>query len=322
MKYNRKPIPRLITVFGATGHLGGPVAKHAQQHAPDVKLRLVTSAPEKAEALQTGFPKAEVVIANYFDEASMTAALANAEGAFLVTPNFLDEEQAMPIFIRAAKAAGSLSHIVRLLGDAPGMTLDRVATPIREFMPQGPATQHLLAHGLLKASGLPVTYINCASYMMDNFLGAVGRPLREQHKLIVPVDRLNSFIDPRDVGETAACLLLSDNHRHIGHTYDLDNDHDVLRFSDVADLMTEVLGVKITYDGTPESFLRELGPRYRARMGIEKAAEYMVMVFEFEREHEIAWRRSDAVESIIGRKPTTLHEWLLEHKEKLVPPQA
>ena len=319
MGSNHKVKPRRIAVFGASGHLGQPLAEHVRANAPDVTLRLVTSVPDKIAALQERFPAAEVVTADYFDEAAMTSVLSGADGVFLVTPNFLDEERAMAIFIRAAEAAGGISHIVRLLGDAPGMTLDRVPEEIRAFIPPGPATQHLLAEHILRQSGLPVTFINCAAYMMDNFKKAIVRPLRERKILTAPIDRLNAFIDPRDVGVTAACLLLSDNHRHIGQTHNLDNGHDVMRFSQVAELMSEVFGETITHDASPEGFYRECGERYRKAMTNERAPEYMVRVFEFELENEVMWRRSDVVESIIGRKPKTLRDWLVENRDDLRP---
>lgn len=318
MPENRKPLPETITIFGASGRLGDPLARYVQTHAPQVKLRLVTSARAKQADLESRFPGADVRIASYYDEPSMAAALEGADGVFLVTPNFLDEERAMPIFARAARAAGTIAHIVRLLGDPPGMTLDRVPAEIRDFRPHGPATQHLIAKEILHTSGLPVTFINCAAYMMDNFLATPARLLRERHELVVPVNRLNAFIDPRDVAAVAACLLLSDNHRHIGQIYHLDNGHDVMRFSQAAELMGEIFGMPIGYDGSKERFIRDLGDRYRTVMGHERAPEYMVSVFEYELENEVTWRRSDVVEAIIGRKPTTLAEWLTEHRDQIL----
>ena len=319
MPENRKPKPGLITVFGAAGRLGGPLARYVRAQAPHVILRLVSSSPAKASKLEAEFPGAQVVVANYFDEPSMRTALDGANGVFVVTPNFLDEEKAMPVFVRAAKAADTIVHIVRLLGDPPGMTLERVPASIRDFRPHGPATQHLLAKDILERSGLPITFINCAAYLMDNFLSTPAAMLRERHELVVPVNRMNAFIDPRDVGDTAACLLLGDNHRHIGQIYHLDNGHDVMRFSEVAEVMTRVFGVPISYDGSKERFFRDLGARYRKIMGNERAAEYMVDVFEYELENEVTWRRSDVVEAIIGRKPKKLEEWLQEHRERILP---
>lgn len=316
MNDDRKPIPRSIVVFGAAGRLGGPVARYVSAHAPAVRLRLVTSQQQKQDALRKAFPAAEIVVANYLDAASMQAALAGIEAVFLVTPNFLDEAAAMEIFAHTVHEAGTVRHIVRLLGDAPGMTLERV--PAELHGPGGPATQHLIAKRTLDAARLPITYINIAAYLLDNFIN-IGQAIREKRTLINPSDRLMAFVDPRDVAEVAARILLSPNHRHIGQYYCIDNGHDVMRFSDVAAIMSEVLGVRITHDGAGETFVRELGPGYNRKMGNPHAAEYFVRYFEFEYEIETVWRRTDFAETILGRKPKTLRAWLEEHRTVLMP---
>ena len=315
MSDNLKVVPKSITIFGASGRIGGPVARFIRKERPDIRLRLATSSPQKRAALEKEFPEAEVVVADYLDEASMERALQNSEGIFLVTPNFLDEERAMAIFVRVAQRLPSLKHIVRILGDPPGMTLERVPKELRDYK-GGTAVQHLHAKRVLDAANLPITYINIAAYLMDNLIN-MARLLREERKLIIPFDRLMAFVDPRDVGETAARLLLSDNHRHIGQYYHIDNGHDVMRFSAVAQIMSEVIGEPVAYDGTGEAFVREFGPRYRERMKDERAGEYFLSYFKFEHDNETVWRRTDFCESILGRKPTTLKDWLTEHRSAL-----
>ena len=318
MSDERKRLPSRIVVFGAGGRLGGPVAGFIQQHAPAVRLCLVTSRSEQQPALRKNFPNAEIAVASYLDAVSMQRALAGAEGVFLVTPNFLDEQAAMEIFVRSVREAGTIVHILRILGDPPGMTLERVPPDLRG---PGTATQHLIAKRVLDAANLPITYINIAAYMLDNFLG-IGQPIREARTLIAPYDRLMAFVDPRDVAEVAARILLSKNHRHIGQYYHIDNGHDLMRFSAVAEVMSEVLGVKITHDGTPQTFTKVLGPRYNQRMGTSNAGEYFPRYFEFEYENETVWRRTDFAETILGRKPVTLRAWLEEHRAALIPTPA
>lgn len=315
MSAERKLLPSRIVVFGAGGRLGGPVAAFIDRYAPDVRLCLITSRPEQQPALRQKFPRAGIAVASYLDEVSMQRALVGAEGVFLVTPNFLDEQAAMQIFARAVREAGTLVHIIRILGDPPGMTLERIPPELRGI---GTATQHLIAKRTLDAANLPITYINIAAFMLDNFLG-IGQPIRQARTLIAPFDRLMAFVDPRDVAEAAARILLSPNHRHVGQYYHIDNGHDLMRFSAVAEVMSEVLGVEITHDGTPETFVKVLGPRYNQRMGTAHAAEYFARYFEFEYENETVWRRTDFAETILGRKPVTLRAWLEEHRAALMP---
>jgi len=46
---NNKPIPRSVLVFGAAGHIGGPLAGFLHREAPQIHLRLASSKPERAD---------------------------------------------------------------------------------------------------------------------------------------------------------------------------------------------------------------------------------------------------------------------------------
>jgi hypothetical protein len=123
------------------------------------------------------------------------------------------------------------------------------------------------------------------------------------------------FIDPRDIAEVAARLFLSDNHRHIGQFHTLNNGHDLMRFSDVSEVMSEVFGEQITHDGSKEAFFEAyehgyLGPIRHALWDF----------FEYERENEVVWAPNDFVERTLGRKPVTVREWLKEHAAELLAP--
>ncbi|TAL03619.1 MAG: hypothetical protein EPO08_03785, partial [Rhodospirillaceae bacterium] len=81
-----KAIPRSIGIFGASRHIGKPMARWLRYSAPHVRLRLITSRPASAEALHAEFPDCEVAIGNYDDLSILAAAVAGMEGLFVVTP--------------------------------------------------------------------------------------------------------------------------------------------------------------------------------------------------------------------------------------------
>jgi hypothetical protein len=110
----------------------------------------------------------------------------------------------------------------------------------------------------------------------------------------------------------AGRLFLSDNHRHIGQFHTVNNGHDLMRFSDVAELMSEVFGEKITHDGSKEGFL----DAYSQRFG--PGCAHLWEFFEYERENEVVWARNDFAERTLGRKPLTVREWLREHAQILL----
>src|SRR3546814_6710046 len=55
---------------------------------------------------------------DYLDPASMAAALEGISAAFVVTPDFLDEQRAMEILCAEAKSRKTLRQILRILRSA------------------------------------------------------------------------------------------------------------------------------------------------------------------------------------------------------------
>src|SRR3546814_16246148 len=60
-------------------------------------------------------------------------------------------------------------QIVRILGDPPNMSFNKVPDIVRAFG-RGTAIQHLQAKEVLEQSDLPVTSLNIASYLMDDLV--------------------------------------------------------------------------------------------------------------------------------------------------------
>jgi uncharacterized protein YbjT (DUF2867 family) len=306
---NSKPIPRSILIFGASGHIGGPLAHFLSRAAPQIHLRLVSSKPERVADLRRDLPYAEAMYADYFDLPSLEAAAQGMEGVFVITTSGTDERPAMTNLVAALKKAGTAVHVLRAVGLQPEANPRRIPQTLRDSGSALPI-QHPIAKQVLDESDLPVTYLNFGATFMDNFFW-MAEGLRRERKLVWH-DRLIPFIDPRDIAEVAGRLFLSDNHRHIGQFHTLNNGHDLMRFSDVAELMTEAFGEKITHDGSKEAFFNE----YSAQMGERSTAIWNFL--EYEMENEVVWARNDFVERMLGRKPLTVREWLQEHAHLLL----
>jgi uncharacterized protein YbjT (DUF2867 family) len=305
---NKKPIPRSILIFGAAAHIGRPLTQFLRKEAPEIRLRLVSSSPERIDGLRRDFPDADVVSANFFDLPSLERAVDGMEGIFVVTPGGLDEKPAMTNLVAGVKKAGTAVHILRGLGLQPEANSRRIPQSIRESG-LGLPVQHPIAKQILDESDLPVTYLNFGATFIDNFFW-MKKGLVDERKLIWH-NRLIPFIDPRDIGEVAGRLFLSDNHRHIGQFHTLNNGHDLMRFSDVAEVMSEVFGETITHDGSKEAF-------FNAYAHLGELRDVLWNFFEYERENEVVWARNDFVERTLERQPVTVRAWLQEHARALL----
>lgn len=315
MTHTPKSIPASVLVFGASGLIGGAVARHLNDVSPQTRLRLVTSREKKAAQLRARFSDAEVIVADYLDLPGMIRAFDGMEGAFVVTPDFLDETAAMINVVAAARHAGTLKHLVRVTGDPSSVhTEDDVPLNLRAF-DGGTAIQHVRARKVIDSARLPVTYLNIAAYLMSDFTRLFFRSLVNERTLLVPYDRTMAFIDDRDVGKAGACLLLSANGHHLGKVYQLDNGHDLMTFREAAALLGEVLGEPIAYDDSVERYVRSFGPLAE---GKDVKLRYFLQYMEWERGASTIWRRSDILEMLTGTRGGTLRTWIAENRAALL----
>ncbi|VUC29449.1 unnamed protein product [Clonostachys rosea] len=302
-----KKIPRSILIFGASGHIGRPLAEFLSKNAPSIQLSLATSSPEKRNTLQSLFPKAHVVQANYMDVASLTKALQGIEGVFVVTTGGIDERVAMSNLVTALSGSKDIVHVVRMVGVFPEFAQQRVP---KALIPGGLPYEHPIAKSILDESGLPVTYLNCGATFIDNLWLQMG-PVLEKQTLIWPEHRV-PFMDPRDIAEIAGKLLISDNAKHIGAFHTMNNGQDWLTFKEVSVILSEVLDQPVGYDGSYEGFAEAFGPK------LGPALDTLWAFFKFEELNEENWALNGFSERILGRKPCTVREWIIEHKEKLL----
>jgi uncharacterized protein YbjT (DUF2867 family) len=302
-----------LLVFGASGHIGGPLARRVRETSPRTALRLATSSAQKQEVLQRDFPGADVVVADYLDGASLATALEGVEGVFIVTPDFFDEERGMGNLVDAVQRAGTVQRAVRIVGVPPNISFETDGDD------SSPAMGHVRAVQLLRRGGVPLTVLSCAGYLMDDLAIHFGDPLRQKRTLVVPYERRMCFTDPADLGEMAAHLLLRPDDLHLDQTYFVNSGEEPMTFRRVAELLAEVLGVAIAYDPSPEGFVRELGPLLTRITGDEQAAQRLLGDFRAEQEHESSVAASPVGGLLLGRRPTTLRQWIEAHRDALAP---
>lgn len=310
----KKRIPSSIGIFGANGHIGQPMVRWLRYNAPRVRLRLISSNENNAAQLRAEFPGCEVAIASYYDLPSLTAAVAGIEGLFVNCPAGTREQDAMTNLIAAVRASDSVIHMIRTVGMFPSFNPKRIPESLRKAG-SGLEMQHPIARQLLEDSDLPVTFFNLGATFMDNFISPRFQML-SPGKLTWPNRRV-PFIDPRDIGEAAARILLSDNSRHIHQFHTLNNNNDYRNMAEAVAMMSEVLLMDIDYDSSKEGFFALLAPAVKAGFMPAAFPENLWNFFRFEDANDVVWALNDFVERTLGRKPNTLRSWLQEHRQQL-----
>lgn len=172
---------KIIAVTGATGSQGGGTAR-AILADPDsgFTVRALTRNPASSAAKELAALGAEVVEADFYNEASVQRAFEGAYGAFLVT-NFwahgsaAKEIEEVKVLVRAAKTAG-LRHVVwsTLEDTRELLPLDDDRMPVLQDQYNVP---HFDAKGeaneLFRQAGVPTTFLN-TTFFFQGFLTGSG----------------------------------------------------------------------------------------------------------------------------------------------------
>ena len=211
----------LIVVSGATGRLGGRVARRLGGD-----LRLLVRDPARAPEV----PGAEIAVAEYADRRSVRAALRGAETVLMVsaaeTPDRVAQHRA---FVDAAATAG-VRHLVytSFAGAAPGATFTL-------------ARDHWATEQHIRASGLEWTFLRDNLYadflpFMAGEDGVIRGPAGDGRAAVVAQD---------DIGD-AAIAVLREPAPHAGRTYDLTGP-EALTLSDAAAIIERTTGRAVRY---------------------------------------------------------------------------
>lgn len=278
-----------ILVIGALGNVGAEVVKQVLASG-----RPVRAADIDAQKLKERFgDTVETVRFDFTDPRTFEATFRGVKKMFYMRPPHLANIQRdMQPSMEAAKRAG-VTHVV---------FLSLIGIEKAKYVP------HYRVETYLHQLGLQTTFLRC-SFFMQNLNTTHRREIKDCNEIFVPVGNARtSFIDVRDIGAVAAVTLTGEG--HAGYNYDL-TGWESLDYWEVAHILSDVLGRTITYcnpnpfyflietlrRGTPLIFaLVQLGLYTSTRFGMAKDV-------------------TPAVENLLGRKPTSFRQYVLDYKD-------
>ncbi len=266
-------------VIGATGTTGSALARLLEADGHTVRRATSrTDAPGVHLDLRTG--------------AGLDAALAGADGAFLMSPPSYTnvDELLLPVIDAAVR------HGVRriVLMTAMGVDAD-------------PTSPYMRVERHLEASGIAWNVIR-PNWFMQNFHTYWLHDIRTAGEIVLPTgDAAGSFIDARDIAAVAHVLLTTDTHAN--RAFDLTGG-EALDHHAVAAILSEALGRPLRYRAVSAG---EMRPRLLAA-GLGDA--YTAVLLELLEVFRLGYaaRVTDAVERITGRAPRTLAEYARDHR--------
>ncbi|AKD58616.1 SDR family oxidoreductase [Spirosoma radiotolerans] len=221
-----------ILVTGASGNVGLETLRALINDATRERFEVIAGVRNPAKPIATIPIQPDGTVAlDFANSATFEVALRGIDRVLLVRPPQLaDVALYFKPFMEAMKRA-SVRQVVFL-------SLQGVEN--------NPVTPHHKIEKLIVDSGLPYTFLR-PSFFMQNLSTTHRDEIRLRNEIFVPAGNgRTSFIDVQDIGEVAALSLTSQTNEFINQSYELTGS-EALTYSEVADVLTDVLGRKITY---------------------------------------------------------------------------
>ncbi|HTZ26185.1 MAG TPA: NAD(P)H-binding protein [Streptosporangiaceae bacterium] len=279
----------MYLVTGATGNVGGPVAR--QLHEQGHHVRALVRDPSRAAGLPGGI---ELAAGDLDDPASVAKAAAGAEAIFLMQTGTGTEQTTT---MAAAARDAAVPRIV-LLSSAGARLLPLDANPM--------GAAFAAREQILRNSGLGVTFLRPSAFASNTF--AWRDAIRAGTVTSPTGDGVLAVMDPEDIARVAVAALTDDG--HAGKGYLLTGPQALTARQQVA-IIAEVTGRPVGFqDVTPREFaqaaIQRGTPPEQARL-----IEHLNEVFRARRSVNI----TDDVENITGTPPATFRDWSERHAD-------
>lgn len=274
-----------ILVLGATGTIGGKIAALLAAKGEKVKAASRNASPVAGT---------EAVALELTNPASLDAALEGTDRVFAIVPaGYLDPVGLLSPVVDAAAARKIKVVLMTVIGvDADD------SIPYRQLELK------------LEKAGTPYAIIR-PNWFADNFHSYWREGVRHGVISVPAAEGKTSFIDTRDIAESAVALLTTSAFDN--GAYNLTGP-EALGYADAARILSEVIGKQISYQAlTDEDFISML-----IGTGVpEDYAKFLAMIFHPVREGWTASVTGD-VEKLTGKAPRSVRTYAVDNRTLLV----
>ena len=278
-----------ILVIGATGTIGRHLLEELRKR--NAPFRALVRSTEKARLLEEkGY---SVAMGDLRDDESLKRAMQGIEKVFLVTELSDQQVELQRNAINAAKESG-VKHIVKV------STLGTNADSPLQF-----ARMHATTETEIRQSGISWTFLH-SHVLMQNWLAFVNQVRTFGVLYSFTKEGKYAPIDARDIAEVSARILTEAGHE--GKTYILTGP-EAVSMKDVANafelaLDKDIKLIAVAPESSYEAFLHAGMPDWLAR-----DFSMLNMTYAESKGNLV----STDVESITGRKPTSVKQFAQDH---------
>jgi NAD(P)H dehydrogenase (quinone) len=173
------------------------------------------------------------------------------------------------------------------------------------------AQNHWIAERLLDRSGIPVTHLRPTFFA--EWLMYVSESIREKNMFPLPFgDARYAPIAAEDQGRVIAAIL-NDSAEHAGKIYPLYGPKELTQY-EVADLLTQVLGRRISYVPVEIDAFREIWKE----MGYSPYIQQHISAVAQDCRDGVFSGTNDLVEKLTGQKPMPMLDYIVKNKAHFV----
>ncbi|KAA0069975.1 NmrA family NAD(P)-binding protein [Tardiphaga sp. P9-11] len=282
-----------ILVSGATGTVGG-TGRHLVKLLLDrgaAVRAMVRKEDARSQALRDA--GAEVVSADFLDEEAVRRAMEGISTAYFCPPVFDVLLHATTVFALCARDC-AVSRIINL---SQWGTIDPILSPATRL--------HRFGEAILDWSGVPTSHLRPAMFM-EQLVVIFGDSVRQKGMLVAPFNQEKaSMVAASDVSRVAAAIALQPEHFGPGG-YQLTGAENY-SLEDVAVVMTDVIGRKVTYQNVDPNVWEKMA----SNMGIPAhVVAHLGKLYEKGRLGKLNYTPTSEVERVGGASPTTLKDFV------------
>lgn len=287
-----------ILITAATGATG----RNAIATLLDLKIpvrALVHRVDDRSEELRT--QGVEIVEGDLSDFAVLDAALEGITEAYFCYPIQIPGIVESTAFF----AQAALEHGVRAIVNMSQISARRISK-------SHAARNHWIAERLLDRSGVPVTHLRPTFFA--EWLIYFAETIRRTSVLPLPFgDARYAPIAAEDQGRVIAAVL-NEPTKHAGQIYPLYGPVELSEY-EVADILSDVLGRKITYDALE---IEDFMPMWEKMVGANDFNQQHISSVAQDCRDGVFSGTNDWVETITGRKPLGMREFIEKNKARFM----
>ena len=237
----------MIVVTTPTGHIGSKVPNQLVQKNEKVRV-LVRDASKLPANIKS---KVEIVEGSLDDAATVAKAYSGAEQLFYVIPPGRDYASADDYYMKFGKITCDaikelkVKRVIYISGT--GLGVDKKA---------GAVFSSSLVEQALKETGAALRTLHCGTFMENVMNSVQSIKMKSAFSTTVKGDAKVPWVATKDIADAAVKLLLDKTWSGQGSVGVLGPED--LSYNDVALMISEVLGKKISYQAAPASDLKPM----------------------------------------------------------------